>query len=88
MITQELVVGKILAHLNAELSETELVHWAEDALVTLVESDIDEPNEQMILDTLMYIGAGDTPGFPLTWSVLSAFLEKLGTKVRIVTEAS
>jgi len=45
MITQELVVGKILAHLNAELSETELVHWAEDALVTLVESDIDEPND-------------------------------------------
>jgi hypothetical protein len=87
MITQKLVAQKILAHLNGELTETELVHWAEDAFMILSESDEDVPNENVILDVLAYIGAGDTPGFPLTWSVLSEFLEQLGTKVHVIAEA-
>ena len=36
----------------------------------------------------MYIGAGDTPGFPLTWEVLSGFLDTLGMKVRVIAEAT
>jgi hypothetical protein len=88
MITQEIVVQKILEHLNGTLSEIELVHWAENAFVSLTKSDTDIPNEQIVLDTLMYIGAGDSPGFPLTWEVLSGFLEQLGTRVRIISEAS
>lgn len=87
MITQEHLTSKILAHLNGELTETDLVHWAEDTLVELIESDTDVPDEQTIMDILMYIGAGDTPGFPLTWSVLSGFLEQLGTRVRIVASS-
>lgn len=86
MITKRLVVDQILAHLNGELSETELVHWAEDAFVTLSESDQDVDDESIILDVLGYLGAGDTPGFPLTWAVLSDFLEQLGTKVRVVAQ--
>ena len=88
MITQELVVSKILAHLNGELAEIELVHWAEDALVAVVESDEDIPNEEAIIDALMYIGAGDAPGFPLSWSVLSEFLARFGARVRVVAEAA
>ena len=87
MITQEVVVRKILAHLNHEISEQELVNWAEDALVKVVESDEDIPNEDTIIEVLSYIGAGDTFGFPLTWSVLSDFLARMGTQVRIVTES-
>ena len=37
MITQDIVIQKILDHLNGHLSEAELVHWAEDAFVTLTE---------------------------------------------------
>jgi hypothetical protein len=88
MITQEMVVQKILAHLNGDMSESDLVHWAEDAFVTLTESDEDVPNEQVVMDALMYIGAGDTPYFPLTWEVLSDFLEQLGTKVRVIPETA
>lgn len=87
MITQDVVANKILAHLNGDLTETELVHWAEDAIVTLTESDVDVPGEDTLLDVLMYLGAGDTPGFPLTWAVLSDFLARLGTRVRVVAEA-
>jgi hypothetical protein len=86
MISQALVVAKILDHLNGELTEAELVHWAEGAFVELSESDEDVSGEQVIMDTLTYIGAGDTPGFPLTWAVLSGFLEQLGTKVHVIAE--
>lgn len=66
MITQDVVVEKILAHLNHQITEAELVQWAEDALVKVFESDADIPNEEAILDVLTYLGAGDTPGFPLS----------------------
>ncbi len=88
MSIQDVVIGKILAHLNGQLSERDLVHWAEDAYVGLVESSGEIPNEQAVLDTLMYIGAGDSAGFPLTWEVLSGFLEQLGTRVKVTSEAT
>jgi hypothetical protein len=86
MITQAAAVQKILAFLNGEVSETELVHWAEDAFVEVTEADDDIPNEAALLDILGYLGAGDTPGFPLTWSALSDFLDQLGVKVRVVAQ--
>ncbi len=79
-----MVAQKILAHLKGELTESELIHWAEDVFVKLSESDHDELNEQAIMDALAYIGAGDTPGFPLTWSVLADFLDRLGVEVEVV----
>ncbi len=88
MITQETIARKILAHLNGDLTEIELVHWAEDAFVELTESDQDLPNEETLLDILGYLGAGDAPGFPLTWAVLSDFLARLGVRVRVVSEAA
>ncbi|MBN1963390.1 MAG: hypothetical protein JW910_02010 [Anaerolineae bacterium] len=86
MITQDVMIGKILAHLNGDLTETELIHWVEDVVVVLTESHTDVSNEDTLLDVLMYIGAGDTPGFPLTWAVLSDFLARLGQRVRVVPE--
>ncbi len=87
MITQSLVVEKLLAYLNGTLTETELVRWAEDAFTAISESDEDVPNEDTIIEVLTYIGAADTPGFPLTWAILSDFLEQLGTRVRVVAES-
>ena len=86
MITQAIVAQKIVAFLNGEITEVALVHWAENAFVELSDSDRDVPNEAMLLDILGYLGAGDTAGFPLTWSALADFLERLGVKVRVVAD--
>lgn len=86
MITQAQLIEKILAHLNGQVSEADLIRWAEDSFVTLTEADEDFPNEDTLLDILGYIGAGDTAAFPLTWTILSEFLERLGTRVRVVLE--
>ena len=86
MITETVVAGKILAFMNGQLTETELIHWAEDAFVALSETDSDVANEGALLDVLGYLGAGDTAGFPLTWSALSDFLDRLGVKIRVIAE--
>lgn len=88
MITQAEITRNILAYLNGELSEADFIQWAEDAFVAVTEADEDIPNETAVLDILGYLGAGDTSHFPLTWSVLVEFLEQLGTKVRVVAQAS
>ncbi len=79
MITQSIISQKILDHLNGKLSQEDLVAWAENAFVELTESDREAGNEQVLLDVLAYIGVGDSPGFPLSWTVLSSFLESMGT---------
>ena len=86
MITQEMVANKILDYLNGRIDQTTLVHWAEDALFTFSESDEDIPNEKTLMHVLGYVGAGDSAGFPLTWDILSGFLEQLGVRVRVVGE--
>lgn len=84
-IRQE-IVEHLLAHLNHRLSETELVHWAEDTWVFVSEADEDLPDEDLLLDVLGYLGAGDTRYFPLTWTTLSGFLQRLGVQVRVIAE--
>ena len=88
MITRRLLAEKIVAHLNGNLSEQGLVDWAENALLALTEATQEAPDEALLMDVLAYLGAGDSPGFPLSWSVLSEFLERLGVRVRVVTEAA
>lgn len=86
-MSKQTISQKILDHLNGKLSQEELVMWAENTFIDLTESDTDASNEETLLDTLAYIGAGDSPGFPLSWVVLSGFLERMGTKVRVIAEA-
>lgn len=75
MITQELLAGKILDYLNGHIPLRDLVHWAEDAIVAFTESDQRPSNADEIWDILLYVGAGDTPDFPLTWDVIREFLD-------------
>ncbi len=88
MPTKALVIETILKHLNGELTEAELAAWAEDAFVALSESEVDQPDEELLLDTLGAIGAGDTPGFPLTWASLREHLTRLGVQVQVVADAA
>lgn len=84
MITREQVANKILDYLNGQISLTELVHWAEDAMVIFTESDQRPAGADTIWDILLYVGAGDTPDFPMTWDVIKEFLERLGRPVQSI----
>ncbi|MBE2268255.1 MAG: hypothetical protein IAE80_08470 [Anaerolinea sp.] len=88
MISKAVVVSRILAYLNGELAEADLVRWAEDAFVALTESDDEIDDEALMLDILGYLGAGDSPDFPLTWGVPTDFLESLGTRVQVIARTA
>ena len=85
MITQEILAEKILAYLNGQISLDDLVGWSEDAVVTFTESEQRAPGADAIWDTLLYLGAADSPGFPLTWEAIKEMLEHLGRPVQGVT---
>jgi len=84
MITRDDVVRQLLAYLNGELALPELVRWAEDTLFILTDSSTESPDEAALIRILGYLGAGDTPDFPLTWDVLTGFLDELDTRVRVM----
>lgn len=85
MITCDVAAEKILAYLNGQISLDELVAWSEDAMVTFTESNERPRNADAIWDALLYLGAADTPGFPLTWEAIREMLDQLGRPVQNVT---
>lgn len=86
MITRQIILERLDAYLNHQIALAELIDWAENALI---EPGIPESeNADLLMDVLMYLGAADTRGFPLTWDILSDFMDKLGGSVRAIVESA
>ena len=85
MITKQVVSEKLLAYLNGEITLPELVDWAEKCFVTGgFGPDEDIP---LVRDIVMYLAGADTTAFPLTWDVVSDFMQQLGVPVKVVPQA-
>lgn len=85
VITRDVLLGNLYSFIRHETTLPELVDWAENYFVD-GELDLDDDVE-MISDVIMYIAAADTRGFPLTWEILTEFVEKLGGKMPVIVEA-
>jgi hypothetical protein len=86
VITRQIILERLDAYLNHQIALAELIDWAENALI---EPGIPESeNADLLMDVLMYLGAADTRGFPLTWDILSDFMDKLGGSVRAIVESA
>lgn len=84
MTTHQTILRQLIDYLNGQLTLAQLVDWAEN---TLIEPNIPEDEEvDTLMDILMYLGAADSKGFPLTWDILSNFVERLGGRLRVVME--
>jgi hypothetical protein len=80
MITRAVVIEKLLAYLNQQITLRELWEWAENCFIEggfLPEEDTD-----MLVDIVMYIAGADTRYFPLTWDTIEDFLRQLGMRVK------
>ncbi len=86
MISRQHVLDKLDAYLNHQITLLVLVDWAENALIE-PEFSADE-DVDLLMDVLMYLGAADSRGFPLTWEILSEFVTKLGGRARVVVEVA
>lgn len=84
-LTRQHILEHLDSYLNGRLTLQQLVDWAENALI---EADIPESEDaDLLMDVMTYLGAADSRGFPLTWEVLTGFLERLGGSVRVIVEA-
>ena len=67
------------------LKDLEKEFPSEDALVMFTESNTRPSNADAIWEMLLYLGAADSPGFPLTWEAIKEMLDRLGRPVQNVT---
>ena len=85
MVTKAVLLAKLNSFIRHETTLPELVDWAENWFVN-GKVDLNDDVE-MISDIIFYLAATDTRGFPLTWEVLTEFVEKLGGKMPVIVEA-
>jgi hypothetical protein len=78
MTTRQTILENLNRYLNQQMTLLELVYWAENMLVEPAFPDGEDVD--LLMDVLMYLGAADTRGFPLTWDVISDFVTCLGVQ--------
>ncbi len=74
-ITREFVAGKLMAYLHHELPLSELVDWAENAMMT---GEFVQEKHNQVRDVVARLGLADVRAFGLTWEDCEGLLRKLG----------
>ncbi|MBI2150610.1 MAG: hypothetical protein HYU27_08395 [Acidobacteria bacterium] len=80
MITREMVARKLSDYLQHRITLTELVDWAERAMM---EEDFDECDLEAIRDVTSRIGLADVREFGLTWEDCENYLARLGYRAKV-----
>ena len=82
IITREVLLEKLYAFIRHETTLPELVNWAENVFV---DDDVDvEGDTELLMDIVFCLAGSDTDLYPLTWDVLTEFVEKLGGKMPVI----
>jgi hypothetical protein len=63
-ITRQIVADKIADYLHGKISQTELVDWAERAMM---DADFDETDTELLTDVVGRLGLVDIAEFGLCW---------------------
>ena len=79
-ITKQTVADKIAAYLRHDISLTELVSWAEEAMM---EGEFAEQDAGVLPDAVARLGVADVRAFGLTWEDCEQLLRKLGYAARV-----
>lgn len=84
IIKKKDVVEKMVDYLNHKISLTDIVDWAESAMM---ESDFEQPDSELIRNAVAQLGLADVREFGLTWEECEKILTRLGYRPAIaVTE--
>lgn len=79
-ITKQTVADRIAAYLRHEITQAQLVDWAENALM---EGEFAEEDAATISAVVARIGVADVRAFGLTWADCEDLLKQLGFHARI-----
>ena len=84
-ITKDKVERKLLSYRQNKTSLTQLVHWAENAIMT---SDFHEGDEKVLREVLGKLGLADVKEFGLSWEDCDTMMRKLGYKIKVDATAA
>lgn len=79
-ITRRTLVRKLDGYLNHEISQEDLVDWAEKALM---EGEVAKADADVLSATLARLGLMDVREFGLTWPDCEQILRNLGYAARV-----
>ncbi len=79
-VTRQTVAEKLTAHLHGHLSESELVDWAERAMM---DAEFEDEDIGLLADIVGRLGLAVVAEFGLRWEDCEGFLRKLGYKARV-----
>lgn len=84
-ITRNSVAEKLTAYLQGRISQSELVDWAERAVM---DADFDVPDADLLADIVGRLGLADVAEFGLRWEDCENFLRRLGYRAHVEVEAA
>lgn len=79
-ITQQKVAQKLIDYLNHKITLSELVDWAE---LAMMEADFENQNFEILRDIISRLGLADVRAFGMTLEDFEDFLSRLGYTVRV-----
>jgi hypothetical protein len=79
-LTKQAVADKIAAYLQHRMTQSQLVDWAENALM---EGEFDEADAATLSAVVARLGVADVRAFGLTWADCEELLARLGFSARI-----
>jgi hypothetical protein len=83
MITNHFVAEKIAGYLRHDITITELVDWAENAMM---EGEFDDQSIDVAPAVVARLGVADVRAFGLTWDDCESMLRTLGYDARVEVE--
>ena len=83
-ITRQTVADKLTAYLHGELSQPNLVDWAERAMM---DADFDETDMDVLSDIIGRLGLADVAEFGLRWQDCEEFLRRLGYRAKVIVSS-
>ena len=84
-ITRQTVAEKLTAYLKGQVSQSQLVDWAERAVM---DAEFEERDTELLTDIVGRLGLADVAEFGLRWEDCENFLRKLGYRARVEVAAA
>lgn len=80
MITKRNIAAKLSEYLRRQLTLSELVDWAERAML---EGEFEEGDRDILRDIVARLGLADVKEFGLAWEDCEQYLARLGYQVSV-----
>ena len=83
-ITRQFVADQIARYLHGDLSQGELVDWAERSMM---DAEFEETDVDLLAEIIGRLGLADVAEFGLRWQDCEEFLRRLGYRAKVIVSA-